>query len=84
MERTSILFWHKRAPLTYPAMRSILGPLCLKSGFDCALQGNVNAVSVAKNAGTSIDMIEKFYDHSLSTGYISELTKFDVTGADAR
>jgi integrase len=54
------------------------------SAITWALQGNVNAVSVAKNAGTSLEMIQKFYDHSLSTDYISELTKFDVTGADDR
>ncbi len=54
------------------------------SAITWALQGNVNAVSVAKNAGTGLDMIQKFYDHSLSTDYISELTKFDVTGADDR
>lgn len=54
------------------------------SSITWALQGNVNAVSVAKNAGTSLEMIQKFYDHSLSTDYISELTKFDVTGADYR
>jgi integrase len=54
------------------------------SAITWALQGNVNALSVAKNAGTGLDMIQKFYDHSLSTDYISELTKFDVTGADDR
>jgi integrase len=54
------------------------------SAITWALQGNVNAVSVAKNAGTSLEMIQKFYDHSLSTDYISELTKFDLTGADNR
>lgn len=52
------------------------------SAITWALQGNVNTISVAKNAGTSLEMIQKFYDHSLSTDYISELTKFDVTGAD--
>lgn len=54
------------------------------SAITWALQGNVNPVSVAKNAGTSLEMIQMFYDHSLSTDYISELTKFDVTGADDR
>jgi integrase len=48
-----------------------------------ALRRNVSLNAISKNAGVSIETLTRAYDHTQSSDYIMELTKYDYTGFDS-
>ena len=54
------------------------------SGITWALQRNVPIEAISKNVGTSIQTLQKVYDHSVSSDYMSLITQNDPTHRDRR
>jgi integrase len=74
----------KAAGVETDSMGSKLAVYSLRHYYISArIRHGVDKYDLAKNTGTSLDMIEKFYDHVLTTEKKAELTKFKArTGAN--